>query len=252
MVPQTNDWDWGGKNMLSSVPPICAYVIDDEQDLAWLLYEGLSRRGYNVITAHNGLEGLQRMRRQTPGVVILDIAMPVMDGFNLARRMRSDPLLTQVPILFLTARSDFPSVEQGFDLGADDYLTKPFDLSELFARLQALTRRCNLVEQQENQDRIQANGLKLTLSASTVQVRGETVHLTAAEADLLRYLILNADGPVSSQDILENVFDYPPGIGDPSLVRWHVANLRKKIELDPAHPIYIRTAAPRGYCLSGC
>jgi DNA-binding response OmpR family regulator len=244
--------DWGSNSMNASTPPICVYVIDDEQDLAWLLYESLSRRGYGVVTAHDGLEALQHMRRQTPGVVILDIAMPVMDGFNLARHMRRDPLLVQVPILFLTARSDFPSVEQGFDLGGDDYLTKPFDLSELFARLQALTRRCNLMERQQDPDRLEVNGLVLTLSASTVQVNGQTVYLTATEADLLRYLMLDSGGPVSGQDILENVFDYPSGVGDSSIVRWHIANLRKKIEPDPAHPVYIRTAAPRGYCLSGC
>jgi len=225
----------------------CIYVVEDGKDLAWVLKESFSLAGHAVVTASNGLEALQRMRRQTPDLVILDVNMPVMDGFTLARRMRADPLLVRAPILFLTVHSDFPSKLEGFRAGGDDYVIKPFDLPELHARAQAMLRRCRIQDPSER-NIVRAGHCALDLSTSQLRIRGRGIQLTDTECDLLRYLMAYASTPIPARQLLEEVLDYPPGTGDPSAVRWHIRGLRRKIESDPTHPVYLRTLSPRGYC----
>ena len=225
----------------------CIIVVEDNPDLAWVLHESLSQTGHTVVTAGNGLTALQQMRRQTPDLVISDINMPVMNGLVFARRLRADPLLADVPILFLTVHSDFPTKSAGFKAGADDYMVKPFDLLELHARVEAILRRSGRVSDAER-DRVRVGEAMLELSTGVFQIHARRVQLTDVECDLLRYLMARAGSPVAAQELMENVLDYPPGSGDPSAVRWHVKNLRQKIEADPDHPMWIVTVAPRGYC----
>ena len=225
------------------------YIVEDGKDLAWVLNESFSLAGHAVVIASNGLEALQRMRRQTPDLAILDVNMPVMDGFTLARRMRADPLLVRVPILFLTVHSDFPSKLEGFRAGGDDYVIKPFDLPELHARTQALLRRCRIQDPTEH-DIVRAGHCALDLSAGQLRIESRDIRLTETESDLLRYLIAYAGTPISARQLLEEVLDYPPGAGDPSAVRWHIRGLRQKIEDAPAHPVYLCTVSPRGYCFT--
>ncbi len=225
----------------------CIFVVEDSQDLAWVLHESLSQTGHTVVTAGNGLEALQQMRRQTPDLVISDVNMPVMDGLTLARRLRADPLLADVPILFLTVHSDFPAKSEGFKAGADDYMVKPFDLLELHARVEAILRRSDCIPDAER-DRVRVGGATLELSTGVFQAHGHRAQLTETERDLLRYLMARAGTPVAAQELMEEVLDYPPGSGDPSAVRWHIKNLRQRIEAHPDPPVRIATVAPRGYC----
>jgi len=222
----------------------CIFVVEDNRDLAWALAESLSLVGYRVLTAGNGLKALHHMRRQTPDLVISDVNMPVMDGFSLARHLRADPLLADVPILFLTVHSDFSAKIEGFRSGADDYMVKPFDLLELQARVEAILRRSGVVPEDER-NRVRAGRSTLELSTGVFQINGHSIQLTEVESNLLRYLMARADAPVSAQDLMEEVLDYPPGTGDSSAVRGHIKNLRRKIETNPA--VHISTVSARGY-----
>jgi DNA-binding response OmpR family regulator len=224
----------------------CVYTVDDNLTLVWALKKALELRGYTVVTAGNGLEALQQMRRQAPDLLISDMQMPVMGGVDLARRLRADPLLTDVPVLFLTVHSDFPSKAECFRVGADDFMIKPFDLKELYARVDALLRRSIPVPDAER-NRVRADGATLELSTGMYQADDRRVQLTGVERDLLRYLMARPDMPVSAQTLMEEVLDYPSGSGDPSAVRWHIRNLRQKIEADPDHPLRVSTVASRGY-----
>lgn len=223
------------------------YIVEDARDLAWVLEESFRLAGFAVVTAANGLEALQRMRQQPPDLVILDVNMPVMDGFVLARRMREDPLLNRVPIVFVTVHSDFPSKLQGFRSGGDDYVVKPFDLTELHLRVEAVLRRCNIVDHGDR-DVVSAPGFALNLATRQLIVDGKRVHLTEAECSLLRYFLSHVATPISAQKLLRDVLDFPDGTGDPSTIRAHIRNLRQKIEADPVHPLHLCVAKPRGYC----
>jgi len=225
----------------------CIFVVEDDLHLAWALKKTLSLHGYTVVTADNGLKALQQMRGQTPDLIVTDLAMPVMDGIDLASRVRADPLLADVPILFLTAHSDFPSKAACFNVGADDFMMKPFDLKELHARVEAILRRCVPVPAAER-NQVRTQGATLELATGVFQANGHRVQLTEVERDLLRYLMARAGIPVSAQTLMEEVLDYPPDSGDPAAVRGHIKNLRQKIEVHPDHPVRIATVAPRGYC----
>lgn len=223
------------------------YIVEDGRDLAWVLEESFKLAGYDVVTAANGLEALQRMRRLPPDLVILDVNMPIMDGFTLARRMREDLLLNWTPIIFLTVHSDFPSKIQGFRAGGDDYIVKPFDLTELQMRAEAVLRRAKAADRADR-DIVTAPGFVLSLPAQRLVMLGKSVNLTEIEGDLMRYFLTHVDIPISAQQLLTDVLDFPPGTGDSSTIRWHIGNLRRKIEPNPRDPIYLCTAKPRGYC----
>jgi DNA-binding response OmpR family regulator len=146
------------------------YVVEDGRDLAWVLEESFKLAGYAVVTAANGLEAFQRMRRLPPDLVILDVNMPIMDGFALARRMREDLLLNWTPIIFLTVHSDFPAKIQGFRVGGDDYVVKPFDLTELHMRVEAVLRRAKVADHIDR-DIVTAPGFALNLPARRLVAR---------------------------------------------------------------------------------
>lgn len=223
------------------------YIVEDGRDLAWVLEESFKLAGYTVVTAANGLEAIQRMRRMPPDLAILDVNMPVMDGFTLARRMREDPLLNWTPIIFLTVHSDFASKLQGFRAGGDDYVVKPFDLTELQMRAEAVLLRAKSADR-VNQDVVSAPGFILSLPTRRLTALGKSIQLTEIESDLMRYFLSHVDSPISAQQLLADVLDFPAGIGDPSTIRWHISNLRRKIEPDSNHPVHLCTVKPRGYC----
>jgi DNA-binding response OmpR family regulator len=231
-------------------------VVDDEQDLVWAIRHSLNDEGYEVLTAYDGAEALAIARRHLPDLIILDIVMPRLDGLQVCRELRRDPALAAVPILFLTVRSAVEDRVAGLDEGADDYLVKPFDLRELKARVRALLRRGRLIpgftpngvlKLERRHSLLVAGPLALNLCARQVRVGDKIVQLTPAEFDLLRYLMTHPGEVFSSQQLLQQVWGYRPGTADPGLVRWHVKNLRAKIEPDPAHPTYIRTIPRHGY-----
>jgi len=228
----------------------CIYVVDDEKDLTWALEKSLSHEGYQVVTASNGLEALRLMRRRRPDLVILDVVMPQMNGMEVCRRLRADPILSAIPILFLTVQETVEQRIEGFLAGCDDYLAKPFDLTELKLRIKALLHRSKLWPHDAPPTHLTVGSLTLDLRTFTVSAEEKSPLLTPTEFDLLYSLMSHTGEVVSSQTLLREVWGYPSGTGDPATVRWHVRKLRKKIEPTPDNPIYILTVPRHGYTVS--
>ena len=164
--------------------------------------------------------------------------------------MRADPALAVVPILFLTAKGEVRDRIKGFEAGGDDYLSKPFDLHELYLRVQALLRRSQPTSAEERPPILVVGPLSLDLRTFVLRVESKPVHLTPMEFDLMLSLMSRPGEVFSSERLLQEVWGYPAGTGDPATVRWHIKNLRAKIEPDPAKPTYIQTVPRYGYIVS--
>jgi DNA-binding response OmpR family regulator len=228
-------------------------LVDDDYKLVQGLRVSLLSDGYEVLTAPNGQEGLKTARRYHPDLIVLDINMPFMDGLELCRRLRQDDSFQDIPILFLTSNNSIDDRVVGLDQGGDGYLGKPFNTKELKAHVRALLRR-SPAEQQNGRlpenDVIQLGPIKLNLKSSGVYVNNnDFIQLTPVEFDLLHYLMRHPQQTFSSDELLEKVWSYAPGTADTSLARWHIKNLRTKIEPDPNRPVYLRTVPRHGYIL---
>ncbi len=222
-------------------------VVDDSYDSTWLLKRNLTEEGFDVQVAHNGLDGLRLAFHHHPDLVLLDVLMPDMDGWTTLRRLRE---FSDVPVIMLTAIGDRKSLVQGLDSGADDYVTKPFEMEELKARIRAVLRRKGispdslgpLLQFDDGQ-------LMIDPSAQEVVVRGEVVELTPTEYRLLLCLACNAGRVLTAEQILENVWG--PGYEDSTAnVKLYVWYLRRKIESDPQQPQYVLTKRGTGYYLA--
>jgi DNA-binding response OmpR family regulator len=227
-------------------------VADDEQDLAWAVRHSLKDEGYEVLVAYDGLEALALARRHRPDLIVLDIVMPRLDGLGVCHRLRQDTELAALPIIFLTERAAVEDRVTGLNQGGDDYIAKPFDLRELKARIRALLRRSRPTPPGHgggDGSRLLAGPLTLDLRTRQVYRGGTVIQLTPAECDVLAFLMRHPDHIFSSQQLLEQTWGYPPESAEPGLVRWHMKNLRSKIEPDPAHPLYFRTIPHQGYIL---
>ena len=179
-----------------------------------------------------------------------------MECLRVCERLRRDATLAAVPILFLTARDAIEDRIKGLDKGGDDYLVKPFDLRELKARIRALLRRGRATSRvglapESHGSLLVLGPLTLDINTRRVRVDGDTRQLTPIEFDLLHYLMVHPGELFSSQELLQQVWGYAPATSDASLVRWHIKNLRTKIERNPAHPLHLRTVPHHGYTLSG-
>lgn len=226
-------------------------VIDDDELVARTVQRMLKLSEYQVVVAHSGAEGLQMARRHLPGMVVLDIVMPGADGFQVCRQLRGDPLLKDVPILFLSALGGDNDRIEGFRAGGDDYLTKPFNLMELQLRVQAILRRLdNHRPAPETSGLIQVGDVRLDTRNFSVTTPAGTSLLTNVQFDLLYHLMSNAGRVFTSQQLLQDVWDYPRDTGSPELVRAHIKNLRDKLEPEPSRPVYIRTVQGHGYTFS--
>lgn len=226
-------------------------VVDDDRDVAQSIELALRRQGFRVVVARSGVEALKVLRHHRPGLVLLDVLMPGMNGLEVCRRLRAHPDLADLPIIFLTARGQERDRIEGFKAGADDYLGKPFNLEELVLRVKAVLRRCERAPVRERSPIIMACGLSLdtrTFEVSTCERAG--VLLTPTEFDLLYHLMSHAGQVFSSERLLQEVWDFPYDTGSTDLVRAHVKNLRDKIEPDPRNPIYVRTVPRHGYVIS--
>ena len=228
-------------------------LVDDERDLVWAIKHSLSDEGYEVLEAYDGVEAIDIARRHRPDLVILDVVMPRMDGFAVCEHLRRDVQLASVPILFLTVRSAVEDRIRGLEEGADDYLAKPFDLRELRARVKALLRRTRGREdggsEQPARAMLVAGELTLDMAERQLLLLGSTVRLTPAEFALVHYLMCHPGEVFSGRELLQQVWGYPAGTVESGLVRWHIKNLRDKLEPDPTHPRYICTLPAHGYML---
>lgn len=226
-------------------------VIDDDELVSRTLQRTLKLYDYQVMVANSGPEGLQLARRHRPDLFILDIMMPGMDGYQVCRQIRGDPLLSDLPVLFLTAKGKDEDKIEGFRAGADDYLSKPFNMEELQLRLKAILRRVNSeAGAPEVLTEISVGNVTLDCRTFKVTLPNGTALLTNVQFDLLYHLLSNVDQVFNSQQLLQDVWDYPRDTGSPELVRAHIKNLREKIEPEPSDPIYIRTIQGHGYTFS--
>ena len=229
-------------------------VVEDDATLLDTLEYNLRREGYSVVTADDGLLGLEIARQERPDLIVLDVLLPNLDGFEVCRILRRE---MAVPILMLTARTDEIDKVVGLEMGADDYLTKPFSMRELLARIKALLRRVRLIrdefavgDEAPRADRLAFGDLMIDLSRHEVSWQGESLRLKPKEFELLVFLARNKGVALSRNLILERVWgwDYD---GGSRTVDVHVRWLREKIEADPANPERIVTVRGVGYCFEG-
>ena len=220
-------------------------VVDDEPRYIRAMQANLEARGYEVLAAQNGQTAIELARRQQPDLILLDIRMPGLDGHEVCRRIRE---FSSVPVIMLTALSDEVNKVKGLDTGADDYVTKPFSIVELLARVRAALRRAELSKQPESSPTFQVGDLLVDFSRRRVFVSGQEVSLTPTEYRLLCELARQAGRVLMPDYLLKKVWGIEH-VKDARLV-WQVMHrLRRKIERDPQNPRYIQTRAGMGYIL---
>ena len=221
-------------------------VVEDEENLLEALKYNLEKEGYSVLTAVDGEEGLGIARDATPDLIILDIMLPKLDGFEVCRILRRE---TNIPILMLTAKGEEVDRVVGLELGADDYVTKPFSMRELLARVRAMLRRSRMASETASSssgELLKAGDIEVDLVSHTVRLRGAPLELKHREFELLALMVANKGRAFTRDQILERLWghDY---IGDTRTVDVHVRWLREKIETDPGSPKRIVTIRGVGY-----
>lgn len=243
-------------------------IIEDDDIVARTIERCLRGGDYRVMLANSGVDGLQAARRDVPDLVILDVIMPGMDGYTVCKEMRKDSLLSEVPILFLTAKTKDDDKITGLTAGADDYLGKPFNVDELLLRIKAILRRTQRMKQDTTPVPASpaveaASGKKV--AERVIQVGAYTLNtrtfefyspqtgkfrLTPVQYDLLYHLMTHPGEIFSPNRLLDEVWDYPSDAGSPDLVRVHIKNLRERIETDPKNPTFIQTVPGYGYTIA--
>jgi two-component system KDP operon response regulator KdpE len=221
-------------------------VVDDEPRVVRLVSEVLEAVGYEVIAAASGEPAIDMVALEQPDLVLLDILLPHgLDGYEICRRIRE---FSSVPVIMLTAKAQEADMLQGFGVGADDYLTKPFSAKELVARVRAVLRRAQRPEEMVTAI-LTCGALEINFARRTVKIRGEDVSLTRTEYALLRQLALNADRVMLHQDLLTEIWgqEYRDDI---DYLRAYIRYLRRKLEDDPSNPRYILTSPGVGYMLT--
>ncbi|WP_298814777.1 response regulator transcription factor [Chloroflexus sp.] len=208
-------------------------VVDDEPGIVKIARDYLERAGFQVISAGDGQTALRLARQERPALMVLDLMLPGMDGLDVTRALRQDPLTAHLPIIMLTARVEETDRLIGLELGADDYITKPFSPRELVARVRAVLRRSEGALQPGKV--IQAGGLIIDLDRRIVRRDGETIELTATEFDLLTVLASAPGRPFTRAQLLERIYD-TSYTGFDRTIDAHIKNLRRKIEPDPNGP----------------
>jgi DNA-binding response OmpR family regulator len=218
-------------------------LVDDEDSVQKLLAYPLERDGFRVLQARDGEEALARFADEHVDLVVLDLMLPKLDGLEVCKRLRAE---SEVPIIMLTARDDELDKVVGLELGADDYITKPFSIREFRSRVRALLRRASLMRSNGQQDVISAHGLTIDNGRRSVDVTGRAVQLTYVEFELLRTLAAHPGRVYSRRMLLEALWggaDYR----EPRTIDVHIRHLREKLEPDPAEPEYILTVRGVGY-----
>lgn len=222
-------------------------VVEDEKTIVDILDFHLRRTGYETLTAADGETGLRLALEKKPDLILLDVMLPKMDGFTVCKAIRREN--RAVPILMLTAREEENDKVMGLELGADDYITKPFAVKELLARVAANIRRVSVTREAAEAaeaDILESGRLKLHTGRMEVSVDGHSIDLSQREYDLLLFLMRNAGGIASREELMHKVWNYEY-MGDLRVVDVAIRRLREKIEPNPAEPVYILTKRGAGY-----
>lgn len=224
-------------------------IVDDDDEIRELLEFDVAQSGYFVDTAKDGLEGLNKALNNTYDLILLDVMMPKMNGFDVCKNIRQAKLA--IPILMLTAKGTIDDKTEGFDCGADDYLVKPFDIQEVLLRIRVLLRRNNMEEEKNSlSDEILSAG-DITISPETLEavVVNKKVKLTPTEFEILYCLMQHFNNPVTLATLLDEVWGYDSN-EDVRMLRVHMGGLRNKIETDNKNPKYLHTVTNVGYKLT--
>lgn len=219
-------------------------IADDDRAMLVMVSRVLRDEGYAVTTARSIDEVLEYVEQEPPDLLLLDLALSnVEDGISLCRKLRANTRTADMPIVFLTGHRDIESAVQALEAGGDDYVRKPFVIRELTARIRAHLRRATSADP--------ANSVTLRINPHTFQVfvNDREIMLTRIEFDLLLFMSRNGHRWHSTQDLLGGVWNYPPGVGDTALVRNHIRNLRRKLEINPDYPAIIQSRHGRGYSI---
>jgi DNA-binding response OmpR family regulator len=224
-------------------------VVDDDLVVRETVRHVLLDFGYQISAATNGLEALDMIAHTRPDLIILDVVMPDLDGFEVCRRIRADPYFAKLPIIFLTSKDRPTDVAEGLNAGGDDFVSKAAIRIELPARIHALLRRIPGGSLDLGSDHVVHGELQLHTVLLEVQVGERRVELTPVEHRLLHYLLKQAGQPIATDQLLQDVWGYHPGTGDPKLVRVTIARLRAKIEPHPENPQYLLNIRGRGYLI---
>lgn len=228
-------------------------VVDDDPEIIDLLRLDLELMGFNVDSANDGLNALKKAEAKLYDLIVLDVMMPKLDGFEVCKRIRANRASASVPIVLLTAKGTIEDKIRGFNAGADDYLVKPFEFQELMVRMRALFRRTGTLNKEttaQKKDEVLSSGdLKLIPSSLEVVLRGRLIKLTPTEFEILYCLMQHVGEAVSLATILQEVWGYDAD-EDVRMLRVHVGGLRQKIEIDHKQPQYLQTVTNVGYRLS--
>jgi two-component system alkaline phosphatase synthesis response regulator PhoP len=219
-------------------------VVDDDREVVRLMRAYLEQAGYEVLAAYDGETAIHILRREKPDLLLLDLMLPDRDGYDITRLVRADPALAPIPIIMLTARVEDTDKIVGLEIGADDYVTKPYNPREVVARVRARLRSHGTVQPQV----LRVSGLEMNVERREVRVDGQPVDLTPTEFDLLRVLMQQAGYVLTRSELIRQGLgvDYE---GLDRTLDSHVRNLRHKIEPDPRHPTYLQTVYGVGYRL---
>ncbi len=221
-------------------------VVDDEASVVEVVALYLKREGFTVRVARDGRSALNAIRDKLPALVVLDLMLPEVDGLEIVRRLRDDAA-SDVPVIMLTARRQETDRIYGLELGADDYVTKPFSPAELVSRVKAVLRRARGASSMEKGERpLQFHDLSIDPKTRIVNVRGDTIDLTATEFNLLWFMVSHPRQVFKRDQLLENVWGFSEYV-DPSTVTVHIRRLREKIEIDPSDPAHLLTVWGVGY-----
>lgn len=223
-------------------------VVDDDKQIVRLIQSYLERAGHQVLTAYDGETALHAIRRERPDLIVLDLMLPDRDGWEITRIVRGDESLATLPIIMLTARVEDTDKIVGLELGADDYIVKPFNPHEVVARVRAVLRRASGAPVTLHV--IQAGGLRMDLDRHEVTLHGVSIELTPTEFDLLRLLLEQPGHAFTRLELVEKGLGYNFE-GLERTIDSHIKNLRRKIEPDPSHPTYIETVYGVGYRFMG-
>lgn len=221
-------------------------IVDDEEHIVELIKFNLLNAGYEVLTANDGIEAVKIAKAERPNLLLLDLMLPGIDGFDVCKEIKRDNEMKKTSIIMLTAKGEELDKILGLELGADDYITKPFSVRELLARVKAVLRRTNTFNEIEENDVYNSQNLKVDFERHEVYVNENKVDLTLKEFELLQILIKNKGKILKRETLLDKIWGYEY-IGETRTVDVHIRYLRKKIEEDDKNPRFIETIRGVGY-----